>query len=284
MTKRVCYREQDIVRLKKDTKINDTADAVLKQCRYVVQLISSPSSISYGVDLPGFPYILPSCILRRATEKEVQQYKAEKMKICGCADESQVDSISIAVTAERRHSTAEFKDLDTPCVDADAGSFSDTLKQLFQGIPNVPVEPLLRKATEQEVQQLQQATGKTAKKATDSMLSKMPSLQDIIKNLLFGFAATPEPTEKAEELDNDCVFDVPRDAKKEFLDLIERLYALASKHRIPLLLYAITQQHLASAPKLGLKNEVSAVAVNLERVPYQELHAAAKLILNMYDD
>ena len=115
--------------------------------------------------------------MRRANEKERQAYANA---VGDCEHHNKTDH------TKEPELDLKFKDLDTPAIDADSsGSFSDTLKQLFQGIPDVPVEPLKHGDKDMEKTCLHPLLG--------SIIDKTSAAGNMLSALLHGLFADMPP-------------------------------------------------------------------------------------------
>lgn len=149
MPKPTKYHAGDLVRVNFNYNWSIPQLVQLKQQRSIVLVLDGPrteeSVVQYQIKLQDVIWVPRAALLRRANEKERQAYANA---VGDCEHRNKMDH------TKEPELDLKFKDLDTPAIDTDSsGSFSDTLKQLFQGIPNVPVEPLKQgdKDTERRV-------------------------------------------------------------------------------------------------------------------------------------
>lgn len=181
MPKPTKYHAGDLVRVNFNYNWSIPQLVQLKQQHSIVSVLDGPRTeegvVQYQIKLQDVIWVPRAALLRRANEKERQAYANA---VGDCEHRNKTDH------TKEPELDLKFKDLDTPAIDADSsGSFADTLKQLFRGISDTPVEPLKQDDKDTEKTHLPPLLG--------TVIDKMSDAGDILSALLHGLFADMPP-------------------------------------------------------------------------------------------
>ena len=250
MTKPIEYRKGDIVRLNYRYSFWESGQRKqFKEVHGIVQIMEEPKTIFgndlvYAIQLPDLIWVPRSAILRRARADEVAEYHARL--------QSQSEKVQ------------------EPAIDSDTSSFTDTLKQLFQGIPNIPVEPLKPETGETKSTSIPSLIGEQLQATAD----KISGAGNILSALLGALVGEDDLNSDRQE----ATFSLSADACKELEDAVDRAAAIAEKHGVPFIVAATcAQEYIQTAAVWRLRNMM--VTRNLCRSRWLKLHRAVGILL-----
>lgn len=234
MPKPTKYHAGDLVRVNFNYNWSIPQLVQLKQQRSIVLVLDGPrteeSVVQYQIRLQDVIWVPRAALLRRANEKERQAYANA---VGDCEHRNKMDH------TKEPELDLKFKDLDTPAIDADSsGSFSDTLKQLFQGIPNVPVEPLKQGDKDTEKTCLHPLLG--------AVIDKTSAAGNMLSALLHGLFADMPMATSGDSSADECTFTLSPAAEQELGDAFTHAAKIADKHGVPFFAFATVLQKRTS--------------------------------------
>lgn len=234
MPKPTKYHAGDLVRVNFNYNWSIPQLVQLKQQRSIVLVLDGPrteeSVVQYQIRLQDVIWVPRAALLRRANEKERQAYANA---VGDCEHRNKMDH------TKEPELDLKFKDLDTPAIDTDSsGSFSDTLKQLFQGIPNVPVEPLKQGDKDTEKTCLHPLPG--------AVIDKTSAAGNMLSALLHGLFADMPMAASGDSSADECTFTLSPAAEQELGDAFTHAAKIADKHGVPFFAFATVLQKRTS--------------------------------------
>jgi hypothetical protein len=265
-TKPTKYHTGDLVRVNFKYNWSIPQLVQLKQQRSIVLVLDGPrteeSVVQYQIKLQDVIWVPRAALLRRANEKERQAYANA---VGDCEHHNKTD--------RTKELDLKFKDLDTPAIDADSsGSFSDTLKQLFQGIPDVPVEQLKQDDKDTEKTCLHPLLG--------AVIDKTSAAGNMLSALLHGLFADMPSAASGDSSADECTFTLSPAAEQELGDAFTHAAKIAGKHGVPFFAFATISQKRASDTSDCWKVENMMSMRNMCKSRCARMHQAVQMLLS----
>lgn len=266
-TKPTKYHTGDLVRVNFNYNWSIPQLVQLKQQHSIVSVLDGPRTeegvVQYQIKLQDVIWVPRAALLRRANEKERQAY-ANAVGDCGHHNKTD--------RTKEPELDLKFKDLDTPAIDSDSpGSFADTLKQLFRGIPDVPVEQLKQDDKDTEKTCLPPLLG--------AVIDKVSDAGDILSALLHGLFADMPPAASGDSSADECTFTLSPAAEQELGDAFTHAAKIAGKHGVPFFAFATISQKRASDTSDCWKVENMMSMRNMCKSRCARIHQALQLLL-----
>lgn len=258
-TKPTKYHTGDLVRVNFKYNWSIPQLVQLKQQRSIVLVLDGPRTeegvVQYQIKLQDVIWVPRAALLRRANEKERQAY-ANAVGDC-----------------KHHNKTDRTKDLDTPAIDSDSpGSFADTLKQLFQGIPDVPVEQLKQDDKDTEKTCLHPLLG--------AVIDKTSAAGNMLSALLHELFADMPPAAGGDSSADECTFTLSPAAEQELGDAFTHVAKIAGKHGVPFFAFATISQKRASDTSDCWEFENMMSMRNMRKSQCTKMHQAVQMLLS----
>lgn len=265
-TKPTKYHTGDLVRVNFKYNWSIPQLVQLKQQRSIVLVLDGPRTeegvVQYQIKLQDVIWVPRAALLRRANEKERQAYANA---VGDCKHHNKTD--------RTKELDLKFKDLDTPAIDSDSpGSFADTLKQLFQGIPDVPVEQLKQDDKDTEKTCLHPLLG--------AVIDKTSAAGNMLSALLHGLFADMPPAASGDSSADECTFTLSPAAEQELGDAFTHAAKIAGKHGVPFFAFATISQKRASDTSDCWKVENMMSMRNMCKSRCARMHQALQMLLS----
>jgi hypothetical protein len=270
MPKLTKYHAGDLVRVNFNYNWSIPQLVQLKQQRSIVLVLDGPRTeegvVQYQIKLQDVIWVPRVALLRRANEKERQAYANA---VGNCEHRNKTDR------TKEPELDLKFKDLDTPAIDVDSsGSFADTLKQLFQGVPDVPVEPLKQCGKDTEKTCLHPLLG--------AVIDKTSAAGNMLSSLLSELFDDTDQDTDDQVAAAECTFKLSPTAREELKNALDQAAAVAEKYGVPFLVVATTVQK--RKPSLHWSSKQLVRIRNIHRSQCEVLHHIAQVLLSACDD
>lgn len=267
-TKPTKYHTGDLVRVNFKYNWSIPQLVQLKQQRSIVLVLDGPRTeenvVQYQIKLQDVIWVPRAALLRRANEKERQAYANA---VGDCEHHNKTDR------TKEPELDLKFKDLDTPAIDSDSpGSFADTLKQLFQGIPDVPVEQLKQDDKDTEKTCLHPLLG--------AVIDKTSAAGNMLSALLHGLFADMPMAASGDSSADECTFTLSPAAEQELGDAFTHAAKIADKHGVPFFAFATISQKRASDTSDCWKVENMMSMRNMCKSQCTKMHQAVQMLLS----